>query len=118
MAVTLTKVQRGVTAYGRRFVEADVAFPNPYTVGGETVGITPAALGLKRVSSIEIVYRATAGFGSGRTGNAAANVNHGRQIVPDVSNPAAPKLKLFVSNTTESGAIDQTQVVQRVRFID
>lgn len=108
MAVTLTKVQNGVDGYGRRFVEADVAFPNPYTVGGETP--TLAQIGLSRVTHVEVTYALLPDKGT------TATATHGRQIVPDVTNVYAPKLKLYVSNATESGAVDQTQVVQRIRF--
>lgn len=110
MALTITVIRQASSVDGRRAVEADVQFSNPYVVGGEVVPLT--TLGLKEVRAVELVYRVNP-----EGGNASTATNHGRQVVPDVSAPQTPKLKLFVSNTTESGAVDQTQVVQRVRFI-
>lgn len=110
MAVTLTVIRQGLSPLGnKRVVEADVQFSNPYVVGGEVV--TLATLGLYQVTEIEIV---TAVHPDGAT---TAGNTHGRQIVPVVTTVTAPKLKLFVSNNTESGAVDQTQVISRVRFI-
>lgn len=109
MAVTLTNIRQGVSASGKRTVAADVAFPNPYTVGGELP--TLAQIGLSRVEFIDLSYAITP------DGTTTSTTTHGRQVVPDVTNVYAPKLKLYVSNNTESGAIDQTQVVQRVVFV-
>lgn len=110
MAVTIgTPQQQGVDSYGRRFVEADCTFANPYTVGGEPV--TLASIGLSRVERVEVTYAKMPDNG------ATTTATHGRQIVPVLTNVYAPLLKLFVSNNTESGAIDQTQVVQRIRFV-
>lgn len=111
MAVTYTKLDRGVNEVGQRYVEADVTFANPYTVGGEPVPLL--SLGLKEVRAIQIVFTRPP---KGR-GGASSYTNHGRQVVPVLTSPTAPLLKLFVSQTTESGAIDQTQVVQRIRFL-
>lgn len=110
MAVSVaTPTQQGVDSYGRRYVEADVTFANPYTVGGEPV--TLASIGMSRVERVELTYAKMP------DGGTTASATHGRQIVPVVTNVYAPLLKLFVSNNTESGAIDQTQVVQRIRFV-
>lgn len=109
MAVTLTNLRQGVTVSGQRSVSADVAFGNPYTVGGEPVALS--AIGLARVERISTEYVITP------DGTTSATTTHGRQVVPDVTSVVAPKLKLYVSNNTESGAVDQTQVVQRVVFV-
>lgn len=109
MSLVFTNIRQGVTHDGKRSVEADVQFSNPYVVGGETVSL--AALGFKEIRRVAL------GFVVNPDGGTTAGTNHGRQVVPDVSNPQVPKLKLFVSNTTESGAIDQTQVIQRVTFV-
>lgn len=114
MALTLSKVYQGVDATGKRFVEADVAFDNSYPTGGEDVSL--AALGLNVVDRVEIVFGVTP-FSYGR-GNPATTATHGRQIVPVLTNPQAPKLKVFSGNNTEAtNASDQTQVVSRLRFV-
>lgn len=109
MALTYTVIRQGIDD-NRRFVEADVQFSNPYVVGGETVTL-PGSVGLKEVRAVRLVYTVYP------DGGTTASATHGRQVVPDLTSPTVPKLKLFVSNNTESGAVDQTQVIQRMRFI-
>lgn len=111
MAVTITVAHQGVDSLGKRYVEADVAFSNPYVAAGEVVNLSD--IGLSRVERVEIVYTAL----PEKAATVASVITHGRQIFPDVTNVYAPKLKLYVSNNTESGAVDQTQVKSRIRFV-
>lgn len=112
MALTLSNITQYVQN-SRRVVEADVAFDSSYATGGLTVSL--ATLGLKEVRRVDVVFQR----GSGEFGIATANAvtTHGRQVVPDLSSPTAPKLKVFTGNNTEaSGSSDQTQVTTRLAF--
>lgn len=112
MALTLSNITQYVQN-SRRVVEADVAFDNAYTTGGLTVPL--ASLGLKEVRRADIVFQR----GGAEYGIATPNAvtTHGRQVVPDLSAPQTPKLKVYTANNTEAGAAtDQTQVTTRVAF--
>ena len=108
MALAFSKVRHGVD-HNRRYTEADVTFDNSYPTGGEAVSL--ASIGLNWVSRVQIVFDA---WPDGAT---VTTATHGRQVVPDISTPTAPKLKVYTANDTEAtNTSDQSQVVQRLRF--
>jgi len=110
MALGYTVVRQGVDHSAKRYVEADVTFDNSYPTGGEAVDL--ALVGLSRIERVELVYVVTPDKA------ATAGTNHGRQVVPVVTNVYAPLLKVFTANVTEAGnATDQSQIVQRIRFV-
>lgn len=109
MALTYSVLRQGIDDRNR-WVEADVTFDTAYTTGGMAVSL--ASVGLKEVRRVAIVHdtypdAATSAF-----------TQHGRQIVPVLTSPTAPLLKVNTANATEaSNASDQSQIVARIRFI-
>ncbi len=109
MALAYSKIRQGVDDRNR-FVECDVTFDNSYPTGGEPVDL--AALGLKEVRRAFIVFEVYP------DGNSTSFTTHGRQVVPVLTSPTAPKLLVYTANNTEAGnTSDQSQIVSRVRFL-
>lgn len=109
MALTFSNIRQSVGASGKRHVAADVAFDSSYTTGGMAVSL--AAIGLNRVSGVKLEFVCYP------DNLASTFTNHGRQVVPVLTNVYAPLLKVYNANNTEaSNASDQSQVVSRVVF--
>jgi len=109
---TLTKVRRGVDSFGKRTVEADVQFSATYATGGEAISMA-ALPGLTYVERVEIVFVPMPDIKG-----ATSFTQHGKQVIPDVSNKVAPKLKIFTGAATEAAnASDQSGVTSRIRFV-
>lgn len=109
MALTYSVKRQGIED-NHRWVECDVTFDNTYPTGGEAVDL--AAIGLRTVNAVHIVFAVYP------DGNATAYTAHGQQIVPVLTNPSAPLLKVNTSlNTEGAGSSDQSGVVSRLRFI-
>ena len=108
MALAYSVIRQGVENLDR-WVEADVTFDSSYPTGGESVSLT--SLGLKVVKRIYVTHAVYP------DGNTTAKTNDGKEVVPDLSSPAAPKLKLYTGGAEAANASDQSAVIKRVRFI-
>ena len=109
MALSFSLVRYGVEDM-KKWVECDVTFDSSYPTGGEAV--SPDALGLDEIRRISVVYEV---YPDKRT---SARTNHGQQVVPVLTDPLAPKLRVYTSaNTEASNASDQSGIVERIRFI-
>jgi len=111
MALTFSNVRYGVTN-NNRWYEADVAFDSSYPTGGYVVTLPHPTIGLKVAGRIHPVFEVYPD-GATSTWN-----THGRQIVPTLTNPAAPTLKVYTANNTEAAnTSDQSQIIVRLRFL-
>lgn len=109
-ACTFTSVQHGVTSNGKRVVEAVVTFSDSYATAGDTVALT--SLGLRRIDEVHVPSHRLSGAA---VSDAQAQTGISLQLAGTV---AAPKLKAYVSATTEqTAAVDQSTVATVVRFV-
>lgn len=108
MALAYSVRRNGVE--GRyRWVEYDVTFDASYPTGGEAV--TLADIGLNEVRRVYVVYAVDP------DGNSTARTDDGKEIVPDLSSPTAPKLKLYTGGAEAADTSNQSAVIKRVRFL-
>lgn len=105
MAITIASQVQGVSVDGKRVVKATVTLDNSYPTGGYAV--TPAALGLRQVEAIHLRSDVQTAAGAG-----------GNTLIADVSNVAAPKLKLYSAASTElANATDVSARVLPLTFL-